>query len=205
MDLAEFLGHTNVKCDQLAAHLDSLDHAGRVSAVAALPRAAQARLFAAVAGYRPLTTDTLVPRALAPLTPVHHVGINNMPMARRFEKVMYRQPSGLLAGYNAQPWQAVTGPGYFTVWQAGTDVVVDYVRLPDVAPPGWPAIRSNARGLSYFVYRGMEDTLRAVSRDVTVGHARRNGRDLPNYFVLVRQDAQARVQPTAQPQQVRSA
>ena len=49
-------------------------------------------------------------------------------------------------------------------------------------------IRSNESGLARFVYGFMVDRLRRVSRDVTIGSAARNGRELGSYFVLSRED-----------------
>jgi hypothetical protein len=68
------------------------------------------------------------------------------------------------------------------------EVLVDYNRVPDAHPDGWPAIRTNERGLSRFVYGFMIDTLRRVSEHVTIGSAARRGRDIGSWFVLCRQD-----------------
>ena len=177
--------------EAIAQWLNSLDHAGRVAATRALPRAAQQRLFDVVADFRPLTLSDLVPSHIAAWTAVHHVGINNMPLARCFEKVMYRSADGLVGGYNAQTFQAITGPGYFSAQARAPQVLIDYIHLPAAAPPGFPAIHSNARGLSRFVYRGLQDMLRGVSDHVTVGSASRDGKLLPNHFILVRRDVGA--------------
>ena len=55
-------------------------------------------------------------------------------------------------------------------------------------PADWPKVRSNAGGLSYFVFRDLNDTLRRVSEHVTIGEAWRNGKNLHQYFILVRRD-----------------
>jgi hypothetical protein len=172
----------------LAAHLDGMRHEERVAATRTLPRALFAVLFERVAGARSLSLDALVPPGRAPLSAVRHVGTNTMPVFRGFEKPMYRQASGHLAGRNVQTWEAFTGPGYFTVEPFGQgEVLLNYLELPREAPGGWPAIRSNARGLSYFVFRGMKDVVRGVSEHVVIGRAARDGKDMRQYFVLVRE------------------
>ena len=71
---------------------------------------------------------------------------------------------------------------------ACSEVWIDYTRVPPEAPQGWPAVRSNERGLSRFVYGFMIDTLRRVSEHVTIGSAARKGRDMGSWFILVRED-----------------
>ena len=82
----------------------------------------------------------------------------------------------------------VTGPGYFMAREDAKtgEILVDYNRLPDQKPLGWPEIRSNERGLSRFVYGFMVDRLRRVSEHVTIGSAARKGKDLGSYFILSR-------------------
>jgi hypothetical protein len=184
----------------IACALDACTPAARLAAIRALPRQAQVLLYEAVADAPARHLDDLVPADHPPLTPVMHWGINSMPMARGFAKVMYRQHDGRVAGYNAQVWRWLTGPGYFTVReQPGAGLLIDYGRLPSEAPRGWPRIRSNRRGMSYFVYRDLQDTLRRVSEHVSIGQASRNGREMANWFILVREDsalAQALPAPT---------
>jgi hypothetical protein len=85
---------------------------------------------------------------------------------------------------------AVTGPGYFVaVADAQRDeVLVDYRRVPEGHPDGWPSIKRNESGLSRFVYGFMVDTLRGVSEHVTIGSAARKGKDLGSWFVLCREE-----------------
>ncbi len=82
------------------------------------------------------------------------------------------------------------GPGYFLTVEASDrpEILVDYNRVPEDQPEGWPAIRANEQGLSRFVYGFMVDTLRRVSEHVTIGSAARRGKDLGSWFVLCRQD-----------------
>jgi hypothetical protein len=84
---------------------------------------------------------------------------------------------------------AITGPGYFVAVpnEARNEVLVDYRRLPDDHPEGWPQIRSNEKGLSRFVYGFMVDTLRRVSEHVTIGSAARKGKDMGSWFLLTRE------------------
>ncbi len=87
----------------------------------------------------------------------------------------------------------MTGPGYFLAVEASDrpEGRVDYKRVPEEQPEGWPAIRGNEQGLSRFVYGFMVDTLRRVSEHVTIGSAARKGKDLGSWFVLCRQDGDA--------------
>jgi hypothetical protein len=174
----------------MGEYLDVLTQEQRLASIRALPRTMQKSLYDAATGYAPLTVSDFVPDSAKPYAPVHHFGINNMPLFRNFAKVMYRLPDGSTAGYNEQPWRWLTGPGYFVVEPSDKvirgDVVINYHQVPHAAPPGWPAIRDNGRGFSHFVYRGMKDYMRRVSKHVTIGHAVRNGVPQPQCFILVR-------------------
>jgi hypothetical protein len=176
--------------------LDGLDHAGRVEATRSLGRGAQRRLYETVDGYLPLHLDDLVPPHVGDLVPVRHHGKNTLPAFTHFEKRFCR-PRGAdpakpdtLYGFNFQTMSPLTGPGYFLAVEAPgrPEVWVDYNRVPDSHPEGWPGIRSNERGLSRFVYGFMIDTLRRVSTHVTIGSAARKGRDLGSWFILTRED-----------------
>ena len=179
----------------IAQLLDGLVHAQRVAAVRALGRAEQRALYRAVDGFRPLRLGELVPAAVDDLVTVRHFGRNTLPAFSLFEKRFCRPPDedrekpGELYGFNFQSMQPVTGPGYFIAQQDPDrpEVRIDYTRVPDGPPPGWPAVRRNERGLSRFVYGHMVDTLRGVSEHVTIGSAARKGRDLGSWFVLCRE------------------
>ncbi len=187
MNLTELCAAERIDAAAVARHLDALGHAERVVETRALPRASFARLYEAVKGARALSLDDLVPPSTPPLEPVRHAGTNNLPTFRAFEKPMFRDRGGRIRGRNAQTWEAVTGPGYFTVeTREPGEVLFDYTVLPEETPAGWPAVRSNARGFSYFVFRDMHDVVRAVSRHVVIGRATRKGAELPQYFILVR-------------------
>lgn len=180
----------------IADLLDALPADLRTSVVRALSRKAQRALYEKVRDFAAVELRELVPPDRRPLETVRHLGRNTLPAFRLFEKRFCRLPDvspeapDALAGFNFQALSGITGPGYFTAVAdpSRPEVLVDYRRLPLARPPDWPAIRSNESGLARFVYGFMVDRLRRVSRDVTVGSAARNGRELGNYFVLSRED-----------------
>lgn len=180
----------------VAQLLDSLSHAARLEATRALGREQQRRLYEAVEGALPLRLADLVPPGVAELALVRHFGRNTLPAFRHFEKRFCRPAGadaakpGELYGFNFQALEWLTGPGYFVASEdpSRPEVSIDYRRIPPDAPPGWPALRSNERGVSRLVYGFMVDTLRRVSEHVTIGSAARGGRDLGSWFVLCRQD-----------------
>lgn len=177
----------------IASFLDGLAPAERVDAIGALAGAAiQRRLYGASAGAPRVTLGDLVSPTTPPLRQVIFHGKNSLPAFTRFEKRMCRPPGArgpdVLWGYNHQPFEWATGPGYFVVHEDATrGAALDYRELPTAAPDGWPTVRPNDRGLSRFVYSHLVDYLRRVSRDVFVGSAFRDGRELGNFFVLCRE------------------
>ena len=176
----------------LAAFLDGLDAASRVREVRALSCKALGALYERCHSAPPARVEDFVPAATAPGQTVIFAGLNNLPMFRTFEKRFARTQRGTLIGYNHQSMSPFTGPGYFTVTQGAPpkerEILIDYTILPsaDEAPAGWPKVQPNDRGLSNFIYKGLNDFLRRVSRDVFIGHAVRDGKPLPQYFVLAR-------------------
>jgi len=175
--------------------LDGLSHGERVDAIRSLGRGAQRRLYAAVDGFLPLRLADLVPPSVEDGATVRHFGRNTLPVFTHFEKRFCR-PVGAdsrtpdaLHGFNFQKLAPLTGPGYFVAREDPNrpEVWVDYTRLPDAHPAGWPEIVPNDRSLSRFVYGFMVDTLRRVSEHVTIGSAARRGRDLGSWFVLCRE------------------
>mgnify|MGYP001821782456 CR=1 FL=1 len=176
--------------------LDAASHAERVEAIRSLGRSEQRTLYAAVDGFRPVALADLVPKGIPDFATVRHYGRNTLPAFTHFEKRFCRphgadpaQPETLL-GFNFQTMSPVTGPGYFLAVPSKDkpEVLVDYHRVPETAPDGWPVIRENTRGLSRFVYGYMIDTLRRVSEHVTIGSAARKGKDMGSWFVLSRED-----------------
>jgi len=182
---------------EIARFLDALGHEDRVLAVRGIGRREQARLYAAVDGFRPVVLADLVLPATAAMATVRHFGKNTLPAFTHFEKRFCR-PEGAdparpseLYGFNFQTMSPVTGPGYFVAQPSperpDAEVEVDYRRVPPIHPEGWPEIRSNERGLSRFVYGFMIDTLRRVSEHVTIGSAARKGKDMGSWFLLCRE------------------
>jgi len=190
------IAESPIRIEEVAALLDGFTHAQRVAAIRSLGRAQQLALYRAADGFRPLRLEHLVPPSVADFTPVRHHGKNTLPLFTHFEKRFCRprgedalKPSSLY-GFNFQSMSPVTGPGYFVAREDGNraEVLVDYHHVPPDHPEGWPAIRPNDRGLSRFVYGFMIDTLRGVSKHVSIGSAARKGKDLGSWFILCRED-----------------
>jgi hypothetical protein len=195
-ELAARIAEEPLDVRKIAQLLDSLSHTARVAATRSLGRAQQRRLYAAAEGFLPVRLADLVPPGVGDQMPVRHFGKNTLPLFSHFEKRFCRPAGadaakpGELYGFNFQALQGLTGPGYFVASEDPTrpEVWIDYRRVPPEAPAGWPAIRSNERGLARLVYGFMLDTLRRVSEHVTIGSAARHGKDLGSWFVLCRQD-----------------
>lgn len=192
------LGPGELDMERVAAFLNGVSHVERVAATRAAGPSEQRRLYEAARGFAPVRLEDLVPSGTGDGKAVRHFGKNTLPAFTHFEKRFCR-PAGQdptapeqLWGFNFQTLQPVTGPGYFVARpspEAGDapEVWVDYNQLPPEAPAGWPAVRSNERGLSRFVYGFMIDTLRGVSEHVTIGSAARKGKDLGSWFLLTRE------------------
>ena len=195
---AEFLVRLDrdpVKPAEIAALLDGLAPAERVAAIRAAGRPQQRRLYRAVEGHGGLRLGDLVPSQRRALETVRHFGRNTLPAFTHFEKRFCR-PEGQdaaapfeLWGYNFQSTSLFTGPGYYVACEdaAHGEVLIDYTKLPPHAPPGWPAVKSNERGLSRLIYAFMVDRLRRVSEHVTIGSAIKNGREIGSWFLLCRE------------------
>ena len=191
LKLKEALAKPTLDLEQLSSRLDSVDQGERLAEIWSLNAVEQARLFEAVKGHHPITVDDLVPAGTAALQGVTHEGKNSLPMFNHFAKVFYRPEASAaeLNGFNRNDAVVGTtvGPGYFVAYAHGPgEVLLDYTRLPTKKPDGWPAIAPNDSRLSRFVYNNTKDLLRGVSKHVIIGHASRNGVDLPNWFVLCR-------------------
>ncbi|MBW2272766.1 MAG: hypothetical protein JRG96_05815 [Deltaproteobacteria bacterium] len=201
-DRAEVLRETRARLrardlepEEIARFFDGLASADRVTAVRALGARDQRRLYEAVQGFEPVRLVELVSPGTADLATVRHYGKNSLPLFSSFEKRFCRPPGqepdapALLIGFNYQILAPLTGPGYFVALEDTErgEVLIDYRRLPDRIPVDWPAVQSNERGISRFVYGFMVDTLRRVSEHVTIGSAARHGKDTGNWFVLCRQ------------------
>jgi hypothetical protein len=153
----------------------------------------QKRLWDAVADAPRVTLDDLVPPDAPPLGEVIFEGKNSLPAFTLFQKRFCRPRPGSaeLWGYNHQALAWLTGPGYFVVHDDRAGVAIDYREVPPGKPAAWPDVKTNERGLARFVYGGMVDYLRRVSRDVFIGAATRKGKELGNYFLLCRDAGRA--------------
>lgn len=194
-ELVARLRETPIQLLEVARFLDALAAPDRIAAVRAAGRSEQRRLYAAADGFGEVVLADLVPPDAADGSTVRHYGRNTLPLFTLFEK-RFSRPSGAdarkpdqLIGFNFQTLAALTGPGYFVAREDASrpEVLIDYREIPAEQPAGWPAIRSNERGLSRFVYGFMVDTLRRVSEHVTIGSAARRGRDLGSWFILCRE------------------
>jgi len=195
--LDRFFAKGRVDLGGLAWHLDGLADPERARVTCLMTARQQAMLFDAALAFVPLSVDFFVPEGAGALTAVHHAGKNSLGAFTTFEKRFCRaEPGGkVLFGYNQNPKsiQRVTGPGYFICYEIeGSEVLIDYTQVPAIdapRPEGWPAVRLNSAGLSRYIYNGTQDTMRGVSRHVSVGRAARAGHWMDNWFVLCRRES----------------
>jgi hypothetical protein len=220
MDLSVLLDPLDLP--RLSQVLDELGHLGRVDTVRGWDGATMALLFDAIKGYQPLSLDYFVPPELPPLAEVIHHGKNSLPAFTLFQKRFCKPAKateeasgangtargastngkGKLWGYNHNPafvtWFA--GAGYYVAhdWEPG-EIVVDYTLIPPEKPATWPdAVFPNARGIGpRAVYGNMVDIMRGLSKNVSIGRARRckeagkpeSSEWMDAWFVLCREDA----------------
>jgi len=182
---------------EIARGFEGASPSERVKLIQQTDARSQAKLWQ-IADPAHVSIDEMVPRELGPLVPVIFHGKNSLPAFTHFQKRFCRPSADVqkpeLWGYNYQPtgWLgALTGPGYFVAYdshEAIGGVAVDYRRIPTAHPPDWPELHDNTYRLSRFIFNGMVDYLRRVSRHVLIGRATRGGKEMPNYFVLCRED-----------------
>ncbi len=183
---------------RLAEVLDGLGHIGRVDTIRGWGHAHQEKLYEAVKGFRPLGLADFVPDEVEPMVEVIHWGKNSLPAFTHFKKrfCKSKDQQGELWGYNDNSetaHQFATGPGYFVVHKPEradaleSEIDIDYRKLPSAKPDAWPPIKPNEAGLSRFIYAGMTDVMRGVSRHVTIGRALKGGQFMDAYFVLCRE------------------
>jgi hypothetical protein len=188
--LTSILENSTSTLANLAEHLDALDAEARVREIREMPGRLQLRVWQLAGEAAPYTLDDLVPAALGEGKPVILAGKNSLPMFTHFEK-RFARVGGKVVGYNHQPMSWITGPGYFTVVAATQperqkELLIDYTQIPDAGADGWPKIKSNSSGLSYFVYHKLHDYLRRVSRDVVIGEATRMDKPMNSYFLIAK-------------------
>ncbi len=153
----------------------------------------QRKLWKAVSEAPRLSISDLVPEAVESMEPIILHGKNSLPVFSHFRKICCRPPSdtAVLWGYNDSPLSPLIGPGYYVVHPSEASplggVAFDYTMIPQGRIAAWPQLRPNRRGASRLVYAGMIDYMRRVADDVFIGSATRSGRELGNYFVVVRE------------------
>lgn len=174
----------------LTAHLDALTPRQRVEQCLAVSGRLLPKLYKAVRGHLSSDVATL---ASPPKQTVIYELRNSLPVFNVAQKRFYRPASGEVVGYNhTGSLAALTGPGYFFAVDGDDgELVFDYTRLPDLRPPGWPAIRPNTGLIAGATYSNMIDYVRAVSSHTFVGAAFRRGKSRNAYFLLTRAVAAA--------------
>jgi hypothetical protein len=200
--LSELAHAPHATIDTIAAHLDALDHAGRMRELAKTTRDDQRALWVKAAAAPDLTYAHFVPDGVPAKTAVVHHGRNTLPLPGQqkfFRKPMARPDDGSARafGYNDAPTQSLVGPGYFVLvptkgnaeWERRGAWVVDYFQVPDGAvPSSWPKVVPNTQGLQRFVYHGTRDFMRRISAHVSIGAAFKGEKPLDHYFTLCRED-----------------
>lgn len=194
MNLVDHITKDGGTLESIAAYLDGLNDDERVLEARRLTPAAQRSLWSLTADTQ-LTLENFVPEQASALASVRHFGRNTLPLFKMFEKRFCRPPkdsdSKGLWGYNEGSTRAAVGPGYFVCRYTDGDprgsVVIDYTLTPGGKSADWPDISSNKKGLSRFVYFGMQDFMRQVSDHVTIGRAYVKGKETNNFFVLCRE------------------
>ncbi len=181
--------------EELAAACDAMDAQERDAQVLKLSRRSIVRLYdlAAPSGGQaaPAELALLVPADVPAGHTVDWSGKNTLPAFSHFHKRFTRSMApSTLVGMNAQWSNFATGPGYFTAVidaEHPQEILFDYTRYPEQAPPGWPELHRNESGIGALVYGGMRDFVRPVGHHVLVGAAfRATGKPRNAYFALTR-------------------
>jgi hypothetical protein len=195
MDLTVLLD-PKIDIAHIARILDELGFSGRLDTIRGWSKAQQAAIYEAAKGYHPIDLEHFVPKSVGPRTEVIHYGKNSLPAFTHFQKRFCRpaKDAGELWGYNHQELATWTGPGYFVteLGETAGEVAINYTRLPPASasvPDGWPPIIPNSARLGRFVYYGMVDVMRGISKHVSIGRARRGKKWMDAWFVLCRKDA----------------
>jgi hypothetical protein len=112
------------------------------------------------------------------------------PVQKRFAR--WPDHADELVGYNMQPLNGWTGPGYYTATKGTGDhegeLVIDYDKIPNAKPESWPPIRKNDGFIPGIVYGGMTDYVRGISDHVSIGQAFKGGKSRGAWFAMVRRD-----------------
>ena len=194
MDLRVLLEEDKIDLPRLTTVLDELGHPARLWATRSWTRAIQSRLYEAAKGHRKITLDDFVPSGTGELVEVIHHGTNTLPLHNVFQKRFCRpkdpEAKDKLYGFNFQSLSGLTGPGYFVTHPAPEEgeVDIDYTMIPPEKPDAWPAIIPNEKKLGRFVYAGMIDVMRGISKHVSIGRAKKKKGYMDAWFVLERED-----------------
>jgi hypothetical protein len=176
----------------ISAYLDQLPEPSRIAASRSLDGRLQRALYAMFEGVLALRLRDVVPEHVPDLTPVRHFGRNSMPLFTHFEKRFYRISGNTteLAGANFHALQPLTGPGYYMAVEdlEHGELLVDYRRVPAVAPQGFLPIAPNTGLRNGTVFGNLIDRVRRVSEHVSIGSASKQGKELGSYFTLCRQE-----------------
>ncbi len=171
---------------QIESALDASTHEVRVAWIAGLKKREQSALYDLAGSADPMPLDALCGEEGEV---VIHEGKNTLPLFTRFQK-RFAMRSGVVQGYNHNPdWMmAFTGPGHFTCQMGEAGVFIDYTQMPTDVPEEFPALVDNDGGMRKLVFGGLEDRVRRVSRHCTIGEARKGGKSMGQWFVLMRVD-----------------
>ncbi len=192
-ELKQIFASDPLDLGRLAALLDGLAEDTRVDLVRSLGGKEQRRMWDAAAS-NGSTLEDFAPKLAPAGVEVINAGKNSLPVFTHFEKRFVRVEGrdDVLYGYNESPTKGLIGPGYFVAhaYPERGEVGIDYLQVPPAdarVPAGWPAIKPNESGLQRFVYAGMVDYMRRVSKHVSIGRAYKGGtKELPHTFLLIR-------------------
>jgi hypothetical protein len=194
MTLSDLLKHDAPDRAAISEHLNGLSGSDQVREVRALSVKLVHRCWTVFEPGETIDLNHLVPADCDEGVAIHHMGVNTLPAFRHFEKRFARATGNPaeIWGYNHQTFAWLTGPGSFVVHEKGSDnepaLFIDYRSIPKGSIDGWPAPKSNDKGIAKLVYGGMQDYMRKVSDRVSVGRAFTNGKDRGESFMLVRAD-----------------
>ncbi len=182
--LSELLKRSASASD-ITAHVDALTPRQRVQQCLAVAGRQLPGLYESMRGHLASDVATL---ASPPKQTVIYELRNSLPVFNVAQKRFYRPDTGEVIGYNhTGALASLTGPGYFFALDGDDgEIVFDYTRLPDLRPPGWPAIRPNTGLIAGATYSNMIDYVRAVSSHTFVGAAFRRSKPRHAYFLLTR-------------------
>lgn len=169
----------------LAEALDALSHDERMAWMRGMGRKEQMALYNLAADCDALSVQHF--HGAEGVVVIHH-GQNSLPVFNHFQKRVCVRADGI-QGYNHQSLAWLTGPGHFTLTQDGDlEVIFDYITHPTSVPESFPALARNEKGASRFVYGGMIDRVRRVSKHCVIGAAFKGEKDIGARFMLMRED-----------------